>query len=431
MSTTSLPSYIAPSLTTPTYSAEPHFLEQRLALAERIRHRPSGDFVKESKSGGVRLRLSAQEQNATLPIYGSSDTVKGVVELSKTTGVTSVEVQIEGRLRVKEIAEGGTSMAKLCLNTTTLWTKDAENTQCPTSLNFSLPLPTTFTFEEKTYPLPPSFDVKLSGLPGFIATIDYTVTATVAKPNGVPMPKVKSKALGIHVGTSVVSTPFIYFPRSRPASPIPPPLVHSPAGFGLTPEWKVFESVLPSKSPVRPDIKAKIYVPASRVFCISQSIPFHLTFESSAVSLAAFLPLSPTANTRSTLVQLMRQTTVDVRNTVIEGVKTDMWRVDCIGEGAFKHAGDGPTSISYNGEIAITDVNVPAFRAAGLSIKDCILFTINPVDPGKAAFSVLREVIPVRLSTDPWTANGTGIGRPESTQWQSPTPPSPRDSGEH
>lgn len=26
------------------------------------------------------------------------------------------------------------------------------------------------------------------------------------------------------------------------------------------------------------------------------------------------------------------------RNAVIEGVKTDIWRIDCIGEGTFKHA---------------------------------------------------------------------------------------------
>lgn len=101
---------------------------------------------------------------------------------------------------MKEIAEGGTSAAKLCLNTAVLWVKDPLDTQCPTSLDFALPLPNTFTFEEKTYvseylllhiyptifysircpyeqPLPPSFDVKLSGLPGFIATIDVSFSA--------------------------------------------------------------------------------------------------------------------------------------------------------------------------------------------------------------------------------------------------------------
>ena len=94
MSTVSLPSYVAPSLNrTPSYSAEPGDFEHRLALGERLRIRPSGSFVKESKGGAIRLRLSSQEENITLPVYGASDVVEGVVELSKPDGVTSVEVQ--------------------------------------------------------------------------------------------------------------------------------------------------------------------------------------------------------------------------------------------------------------------------------------------------------------------------------------------------
>ncbi|KAH9480633.1 hypothetical protein JR316_0007233 [Psilocybe cubensis] len=431
MSTVSLPSYIAPSVhRAPSYSAEPNQYEQRLAFVDRLRARPSSDFVKESKGGGVRLRLSAQDDNASLPVYGLSDVVEGTVELTKTEAVTCVEVKIEGRLKLKEIAEGGTAIAKLCLDTALLWVKDQSRTECPTSLQFALALPSTFEYEEKTYPLPPTFGVKLSGLPGFVATIDYTVTAIVEKPNGAPV-KLKSKALGIHVGTTHVTTPFVYFPRSRPASPIPHPLQYTPNGFVNTPDWKLFESVLYSKSPARPNINVKFYIPAARVFCMTKSIPFHLSLESSSVSLAAFLPLSPSANTigrKATRVQLMRQTTVDVRNTVIAGVKTDMWRVDCIGEGIFKHAvGDAPTCISYSGEIPLTgdDIKVPGFKAAGLSVKDCVLLTMNPTDPSKSPFSEIREVIPVRLSTDPWMANGSGLGARRESLLQPPTPPTP------
>jgi hypothetical protein len=432
MSTVSLPSYVAPSLNrTPSYSAEPGDYEHRLAIGDRLRPRPSGNFITESKGGGIRLRLSAQEDNVALPIYGSTNLVEGTVELSKPESVKSVEVKIEGRLDLKEIAEGGTAVAKLCLNNALLWIKDDANPRCPTSLHFAIGLPDTFTYEDKTYPLPPTFDVKLSGLPGFVATINYSVTAMIAKSNGVPMPKVKSKTFGIHVGSTYVSTPFVYYPRSRPSSAIPPPLRHGPAGFHVTDEWKAFESVIQSKSTARPNIVAKLYIPASRVFCMSQPIPFHLSLESSAVSLAAFLPMGPTANTitrKVTRVQLMRQTTVDVRNTMLHGVKTDIWRVDCIGEGTYKHAGDGPTSMTYTGEIVVQDIKVPAFRAAGLSVKDCLLFTVTPLDPAKTPFGDLREVIPIKLSTDPWTPNGAGIGGRAESVLESPTPPTPTET---
>lgn len=435
MSTLSLPSLAPPSINaTPAYTAEPQDFEQRIALADRLRPRPAGNFVKNSKKGEVSLRLNAQEEDAILPVYGSGGLVEGTVQLAKTEGVTSVEVKIEGRLLLKEIAEGGTAVANLCLNTQTLWFRDSANAHCPPTLHFGITLPSTFDYEDKNYPLPPTFNVKLSGLPGFVASIDYSVTAIIGKPNG-PLPKVKSKTLGIHIGSIVVSTPFIYYPRTRPAVQIPAPLILSRHKNGFEPDadWRCSESVILSRSPIRQDIIAKLYIPASRIFCMKKPIPFHLTFESSAVSLAAFLPLSPSMNTvskhRATRVQLMRQTTVDVRNTVMSGVKTDMWRVDCIAEGTFKHAGDGPTWVAFNGEMIIdADIKVAGFKAAGLSVKDCILFTINPFDLLKSPFGDLREIVPVKLATNAWTANGAGIGaHRDSPAFDIPTPPSGMD----
>jgi len=77
----------------PSYSVEPHEYEQRLAMAGRIRSRPIGNFVKLSKSGGVRLTLRAQESNATA-VYGRQSTIEGTVELSKPENVTSVEIKV-------------------------------------------------------------------------------------------------------------------------------------------------------------------------------------------------------------------------------------------------------------------------------------------------------------------------------------------------
>jgi hypothetical protein len=97
MSTTSLPSYIVPSITTPSYSAEPHEYEQRIALAKRLTSRPSGNFVKSSKKGDARLRLNAQEDNIKVPVYGSQGCVEGTIELLKTEHVTSVEAKVRRR----------------------------------------------------------------------------------------------------------------------------------------------------------------------------------------------------------------------------------------------------------------------------------------------------------------------------------------------
>jgi len=415
MSTSSLPSYIAPSFSqTPSYSAEPHQYEQRIALADRLRPRPTGDFVKKSRNGDARLRLTAQENDVALPTYSSQGCVEGVVELSKVDHITHVEVKIEGRLLLKEIAEGGTTSAKLCLDTVVLWRRDPVPSVCPSSFPFSLNLPTTFTYEDKTYPLPPTFDVKLSGLPGFIASIDYSVSATIVKQQfSTPSRLLLAKSNILSISTTV-ATPFIYHPRTRPAAPLPPPLIPSRRGFIEAPNWSCHKSEIRARANGQ-NIITKLHVPTSRIFCISQPIPFHVTFESSSQSLVAFLPYCPTVGyikaKQATRVQLMRQSTVDVRNTIVSGAKTDIWRVDCIGEGTFRHAGDGPTWTAFTGEITISDsVKVSGFKASGLSVKDCILFSMTPPDPRRSPFNELRQVLPVRLTTDAWAADGSGVG---------------------
>ncbi|GBE85295.1 hypothetical protein BKA93DRAFT_789659 [Sparassis latifolia] len=408
MSTTSLPSYIPPTFgRSPSYTAEPQAHEQRLAL-NGVRQRPSGDFIKYSRSGGFSLRLIEQPGGVILPVYGCGEAVEGTVELVKPESVASVEVKIEGTLRLKEIAEGGTTTRNLCVSSAS-WTKDTFEGSFPPSVPFSLTLPATFSDGRDEYPLPPTHEAHLSGVPGFRAAIDYMVSVTVQK----------DKSL-LRLGNSTISTPFVYYPRSRPAVPLPTMFVmrQNPGDTSLVQvtEWQCYESVLTSKTQGGKDITAKLYVPALRVYCMAQSIPFHLIFASSAFSLAAFLPLGPTtalpADKQPTRIQILRQTTVDVRNTTVLGTKTDIWRVQAIGEGIFRHAGDGPNWIAYNGDIGLSpEVKIGGFKAGGFSIKDFLVLGVTPPDPSKAPFGELRQVVPIRLTTDPWDVS-TGYPEP-------------------
>ena len=93
MSTTSLPSYSAVNPHIPSYTAEPQAYERRLAV-NRLRPRPSGEYVKQSRGGGISLRLVAQDSNASLPMYGCGSSVVGTVEIPRTDGVTAVEVKV-------------------------------------------------------------------------------------------------------------------------------------------------------------------------------------------------------------------------------------------------------------------------------------------------------------------------------------------------
>lgn len=359
----------------------------------------------------MSLRLAGQDDQAILPVYGYGASVEGTLDVHKRDGITSVEVQIEGTLMMEEVAEGGATICKLFLNKTILWVKDRiYEAPCPRSLPFSLPLPTTFTNGGKTYPLPPSHKSHLSGLPGFRARVNYGISAIAVKPNIIPH-AVKSSLFG--GGDWAISTPFVYLPRTRPSSPLPPPLVPGQWGIIETSQWKVFPTLIHANQGGH-DIMAKLYLPASQTFCMRESIPFHIMFSSSAMSLAAFMPLGPAVNTplktQHTKIQLLRQTTVDVRNALILGTRTDIWRVDCIGEGAFRHAGDGGANwIAFSGDIYISpDIKFGGFKACGLSTKDCIVLTMTPPDLSKSPFKELRLTVPVRLATDPYPRDGFG-----------------------
>ncbi len=110
--------------------------------------------------------------------------------------------------------------------------------------------------------------------------------------------------------------------------------------------------------------------------------------------------------------------------------------------------GDDNTHIAFSGEIPLDPktIKVPGFKAAGLQVKVGLIRSLRllRIDhsvartaycslsrrwrPQKNIFAPVREVIPVKMVTDPWTPNGTGIGaeRAAALHWDSPpTPPTP------
>ncbi|KAK7055814.1 hypothetical protein R3P38DRAFT_3565644 [Favolaschia claudopus] len=402
----------------PSYSAEPGYAEQRLALnpPPTTLPSPSGTFSKSSKHDDITLHLTAQEENAEIPVYGRGANVEGTIELGKTKSVASVEVTLQGYLELKETGESGHVRHILCSETVTLWTRnsseDGGNDICPSSLPFSLVLPTEFEHDGQTYPLPPSYSAKLDTFPGFFAVADYSISAVLNKPHAIT-----SKTLGLNIGNAVVSTSFNYHPRTRPAHRIPPPLQYiASGGFIEQPEWHVRQSTLkanPTANGVQ-DICVKFYLPTSRIFCAAQSIPFHITFESDAHSLAMFVPYGPVVDSNSkkgpaTRVQVVRQTAVDVKHAEkarSEHGKTAIWHVDYLGDATFKHERDGPTRTSFSGELKIEpSIGVTGFSVPGLSVTDCITLTTE-VEVNGPFMGILREVIPIQLTTDPWLDEG-------------------------
>ncbi|KZP08690.1 hypothetical protein FIBSPDRAFT_964594 [Athelia psychrophila] len=396
-----IPPYTPPESPKPPL---PVSLAHRMASRSRSHSRPPTEFVKQGKNLVLRL-AGVQVPGTELPVYGLGAAVEGTLELTKPEGITSIEVKVEGTLQLQEIAEGGTDIIQLCLESAVLWSKHIEGPICPSSLSFALKLPKSYSDRKKTFSLPPTYSEHLAGVPGFTAKINYIIHIIVnnQKPTS---SLVKSAFLGS--STQSLSIPFMYSPRTRPATAIPPPLMQASTNLGLkqSPQWRMFEHRMASRMPGGQDVTSRFYIPASRIFCLKQSIPFHLTFSSSAFALASLLPFLPIASLISpknqhTKIELLRQSVVDVRSKAHAEVKTDMWRVDCIGRGTFKRAGDGPDWISFVGEISVNDnITLGGFKASGLTVKDCIVLSMTPPDPVKCPVRELRQVVPVLLTTD-------------------------------
>ncbi|KAI0277146.1 hypothetical protein BGY98DRAFT_1090037 [Russula aff. rugulosa BPL654] len=367
---------------------------------------PGGEFVKESKGGNLRLRLYRQSDNVTVPVFGIRGPVEGTLELSKPKGLVFVAVRVEGLLKVEEVAGGGTTTTLLCNETVTLWRKDSDLQPCPYSFPFSIPLPTTFSDERGSWALPPTFEAHLSGLPGFNANVDYTVTAIISK----------SKSLVLGIGVTTLSTPFTYYPRTAPARGIPPrlePRTCSP-GLHITSEWRVHESHITARLPgLSKSIVCKVYTPASHVLCMRRAIPYHVTFTGPPLALATLLTYMPS---RMGAAPLLRQISVDVKNEYEPaGATSEMWRTRRIGEGSLYRSGDGTGWLTFTGEITVdSEVTIGGFKAAALWVKDCIVFSITPPDAHKGPIGDLRCVIPVRLVTDPAPTTSEAHDAPSS-----------------
>ncbi|KAI0064147.1 hypothetical protein BV25DRAFT_1800998 [Artomyces pyxidatus] len=402
MSTLSLPLYSDIDLSrVPAYSAEPQPCERRLVGPARQLAR--ADFVKQSKSGGLSLRLRGQVDGDTIPVYSSQGSIEGIVEMVKPDGLAFVAVKIEGFLKLKEFAAGGTSTVKLCSESVMLWRRGVDAGACPLALPFSVPLPTTFVNEGISHPLPPTFATHLKGMPGFNANVDYNITAIVSK----------TKIVVLGIGATIVSTPFIYKPLTRPSIPLPPlltPLSTAP-GFRETAEWRAHESKILMRSPAaNPEsVKCKLYVPKSQVICLALPIPFHIAFIGSAKSLPTLLlhmpsPTGDAPRMASTSIQIARQATVNVKTEHLpEGTK--MWRIFEIGKGVMHRTGHGADWATFSGELNVNPGEmVGGFDAGCLWVKDCILFTVTPTDMLKGPMGDMRLVIPIRLVTNPWTS---------------------------
>lgn len=106
--------------------------------------------------------------------------------------------------------EQGSQVVIFLDETRTLWSGDSANpTACPSSVPFSLTIPSEFQRGNERYELPPSF---AASFPELSVSIGYSLTVRVVE-NRYPL-------VGFLRGSPSLRVVFNYRPRTRPAQPI-------------------------------------------------------------------------------------------------------------------------------------------------------------------------------------------------------------------
>ena len=79
----------------PSYRYEPRASEN-LLYRRRIREAPRGNFSRNTKSGGLLMRLTGLESETSLPEYSPGETARGVLELKSLplSSVLSVDIKV-------------------------------------------------------------------------------------------------------------------------------------------------------------------------------------------------------------------------------------------------------------------------------------------------------------------------------------------------
>ncbi|EIN12569.1 hypothetical protein PUNSTDRAFT_81850 [Punctularia strigosozonata HHB-11173 SS5] len=422
------PSYVSRS-TAPHYSVDPASGEHRLALNPRPgqHEAASGRGVYVKENGKIRVVLRNQEPDAPVPTYGLNSIIGGEVQLVKDSNVVEVTVQLEARISLA-VAEGATIQEPLFSQTSTVWS-EGETATYPDRLQFAVPFPRTYQDGSRTRQSPPSYEVTFPGVPGLHAKTSYSLVITVTKRRRHMSLWKKSDAIYIRVG---------YYPRTRSSIPMIPSGATFLSTFKECPEeWFQGMTTMQTRAGCGFEpIDCHLFIPSSRVYAVTDTIPFHVQLTAPLSSLQAFLfsvppcdiPSFPpeyltrvlshgsTVSPRFSLrVFLYRQITVEVR-----GQKT--WRLSILGEGNLRPLSSVASLTAYasrqslvnvnqlgcldwEGEVKCDpDVRVPGFNAGKLVVKDFIVLGLSPPDPAVSPLLEHQKAFPIRLVTDPCEA---------------------------
>lgn len=403
----SIPPTYTPSPPSPSYSTELLPGEQTVEETQRRTALTQNTGVFRRITDNITLVLRDQRPGNTTPVYGRNGLVRGHISLRSSEGLTEVTLKLEGHLRVQ--LSGAAVTTSVASDSYSLWNSSSTE-PCPKTLPFTIFFPSTFMDGRQPRPLPPSFEDKqvTSG------TCSYTLSVVVSKPR---------RFISSFRSSDSLVVPVCYHPRSRPHTPMLPSDVPFMATVKSSPEeWhQVLYTMDTTKSSRLAPVQCLLFIPSVQVYPLSETIPFHLQLRAPSSSLAPFLEKS--APDRSLPVLLSGEISIRVyllRQVVVKAFEEQSPTSSrTLGEGKLTYSpsptenhhsyrnvplGEGVDCLDWDGELRCTeDVTVASFATNGLSVRDFIVLSLEPLQPMTCPLLALKRHHPIRLVTDPWS----------------------------
>ncbi|KAJ7624991.1 hypothetical protein DFH06DRAFT_1142321 [Mycena polygramma] len=365
------PAY-SPSRSCPEYSAMPRSTECVLQQsARRTRIPPTGMCMK--CVDNVTLVVLGQEDNVEQPRVQPGARLNGSVLFQHTESIKSVVLKIEGFLETLPLP-GAYRYVPLLSMTDTLYKNDGTAATCSHSLPFSRVFPSNFRYDGRLHPLPPTCHMTFDNPRNYIRCV-YRITVTVVS--------ARHRLTSFLTKNESVSFHLDYRPHTRPAQP----LISNPSlpetVKSCPEEWCQYSEILDSSSPSSSPV-LDLFVPSIGVFCVKDSIPFHLQVSRAGSSPALVQ------------VRMRRQVAMDAGARIAK-------RSLILGEGTLRRLPSPDINILiWEGEVRCRDPPsvVGTFECGrAVSIADLLVVDIAPALKSGRPIQRVSFCYPIKLTT--------------------------------
>ncbi|KAL1746438.1 hypothetical protein HDZ31DRAFT_34245 [Schizophyllum fasciatum] len=418
---TILPPY-SPARDAPAYTPAAR-ADERVLLAQPRRNDrdrpPTGHTL--HQTGPVSLVLFDQADDATTPVFRQRADVRGTVGIAARLRerVAEVVVRVEGRLELAYT--GGSPLTTRTVDDAyTIWSAEAaEGCLCPSEVGFCATLPNGYTAPDgKTYTLPPSFFWVQHGTGSVFVRSYYRIRVLVCERRHGPF--------GLLAGCRRSLVPFEYRPRTRPVAPFFPLACFFSTVKHMPEEWEETALVVePYEGSNLCSVQCQLFLPAVKVFALSDKIPFHVLLSGRVDALRAFVPADEVVTSTDTCRKKKAVSTWTsavrlslVREVILEVRGARVIRSERIGEGRIWPVPPSAREVEdagrrapeecpcenadWEGELACRkDIITGGFTASGLWVQDVILLELTPLVAG--TMQSVRKRVPIKLTTEPYT----------------------------